>query len=332
MVIDSLELNGGSTMFLEMLSALKKYAPRYESSGIVVSRSGKYGRRGLADSTLMKTYGFDLPVTTYEDFKKSFNNNQDETIVVHHRLQCTDPLYVKCPYIVVNHTVQNPKRILNFRHANKIISVCQHINTLTKNFVNSKVILNAVDNDTLNKISPKQLEGSFRTGRCHRLNKMRTDSMEDLSNFHSGSHKHYIIGPAHNKMSEELNAMKGGTVDYLGTMFDRNEKMSMLKALDLYFYDTRLAEGASMAVLEALSVGVPVMCRKIGGNTELIKHNTNGIFFVRSFDAMWRMEELFKDRSRLAKLKKTTLDDFNSRLHIRHMIKKYVSVFEEIKS
>ena len=47
-IIDSLELNGGSTTFLEMVAGMQKYW-EHDIKSYVVSKTGKFGRKGLID-------------------------------------------------------------------------------------------------------------------------------------------------------------------------------------------------------------------------------------------------------------------------------------------
>jgi glycosyltransferase involved in cell wall biosynthesis len=54
---------------------------------------------------------------------------------------------------------------------------------------------------------------------------------------------------------------------------------SYLGQFDLFFFPTWHLEGISLAVLEAMAMGVPVVTRDIGGNRELVVHGKTGYLF-----------------------------------------------------
>lgn len=329
MIIDSMELNGGSSMFLEMLAGFRKYYPEILVTPLVVSKSGKYGRKKLVNPILPESYG-----SSYDEIKsmdyECFDKNQkklidSETVVLHHRLQCTRPLSTSCPYVVINHTVQSPHRMTKFAKANKIISVCNYIRKLTTSYIDSSVILNGIENESFDGIKAENLSGKFRTGRCHRLNKMPAKSVGLASRLPIKGHMHYIIGPCHE--ISMLSKMKSySNVKYMGAIFDKKKKIAAIKGFDVYFYDTSISEGASMAVLEALGCGVPVVCRPLGGNCELIKQDVNGSFFTKESELFSFFNRFSQDKEAYNSLRLRTLDDFKSRLHIKHMLSQYVNV------
>lgn len=330
MIIDSMELNGGSVMFLEMAGGIRKYYPEIDLSLLVVSKTGEYGRKKLINPELTSTYGFSVPSINYAAFK----NNQSlycgrDTIVVHHRLGCTKPLNVSGLYVVVNHTVEYPRRMKKFEHASIIISVCGYIADITKEFVKTTIILNGVENDYISKITPASLAGKFKTGRCTRLSpsKFNKKSLQLLERLPIQGHIHHLVGPS----SDNGRSFKRFTnTNYMGPIFNRHKKMSVVKALDVYFYDASIKEGASIAILESLASGVPVICRPKGGNIELVTHGLNGFHMRNDSDARKFLMSL-SDRSKLSRMKESTMKDFDERLHIRYMLSKYMKVFNKLK-
>ncbi len=330
MIIDSMELNGGSAMFLEMVQGFRTYYPDCELEPLVVSKTGLYGRGAVTSSDLMGSYGVTVPCMDYGtfDYVKGDLCKPEGTIVVHHRLGCTRPLHVPCPYVVINHTVEYPHRMDQFKHADQNISVCKHINTLTKTYVSSKVILNGVENNYIDDLPSGNLGATFKTGRCHRLaaSKFNRHSLKFLDKVPIKGHRHYLIGPSADK---GRSFQKYKVTEYLGPIFNRQRKMSIIKDLDVYYYDSRLKEGASMAILEALACGVPVLCRPRGGNKELIINGVNGFMFGQSTGAKHLLIRL-SDPKYLAEMKEKVRKDFDERLHIRHGLNKYMKIFAEL--
>ncbi len=330
MIIDSLELNGGSSMFLEMISGLRKYYPEHTVIPLVVSKTGHYGRKSLVSRNLAESYGSEIPSFTYEGFGAS-GILKGIDVIAHHRLQCTRPLRVDIPYVVINHTVQSSHRMSNFSHADQIISVCDYVNQLTSIHIKSKTILNGVENDYIKDIPPAGLKGKFRSGRCHRLVEGKLDprSWSRLDRLGVKGHAHYMIGPSLGREAKTI-MKKFPFVNHLGTIFDRQRKMSLIKDFHVYFYDTNIKEGASIAMLESLACGVPILCRPLGGNREIVRHKVNGYLFDDPNQAIEYLRSLYNDKDKLAKLRNSTVQDFNKRLHIKHMLAKYMRVFEKV--
>lgn len=322
-IADSLEINGGCIMFLETLSAFKRYT-QHNVQGYVVSKTGQYGRNNLVSELLPKSYlGEVIKSIRYEEISSIDFKNK---IVVHHRNAHTKPIITGSPYFVINHTVDEISRIKDFQSAT-IISVCEYIKVISKRYVDSIVVLNGIENKDIAEIEPSKLDAGFRTGRCHRLvgNKFHKESLQFLKSIKLKDHRHFIIGPIENSN----NVMPETTdVKHFGPIFDRAKKLSILKSLDVYFYDTYVKEGASVAILESLACGVPVIAKPLGGNVELIKSGVNG-FLVKDYkEAREKLELLHKDRPYLDRLKQSTLEDFNSRLHISNMVSKYNREFQ----
>jgi len=127
-----------------------------------------------------------------------------------------------------------------------------------------------------------------------------------------------------------IQRLSSKSAEYIGPVLDRNKKMSMIKSWDLYFYETTGNEGASIAVLEGLACGIPVVCKPIGGNLELIQNNING-YIVRDREGfLMVMKSLANDHDHLVKVKEQVRKDFDERLHIRHTACKYMQLFEQL--
>lgn len=330
MILDSMELNGGSSMFLEMILGFSQYYPDCKVEPLVVSKSGQYGRRYVTSADLTKSYDSRIPCMSYEVFENIKDDmcSPDGTIVVHHRLGCTRSLKVPCPYVVINHTIEYPHRMKKFRHANCHVSVCKHIQYLTATYVKSKVILNGVEDDYIDSLPSGDLDGTFKTGRCHRLaaSKFNRKSLDFLEKVPIRGHVHFLIGPSSDK---GRSFKKYKRTKYLGPIFNRQRKMSIIKDLDVYYYDSNLKEGASIAILEALACGVPVLCRPRGGNKELLINGVNGFFF-ENFQEAKKLLIMLSSPDFLAEMKEKVRKDFSARLHIRHGLKKYMKIFTKL--
>lgn len=334
-VIESLGMGGGQTMMMELIRGLDKH---YEGQilNLVACPRATHSKYKKA---LYQSYGITPNVMREKELSR-FVANHNIQIVVQHRLavsKCLKPLIPSAAkYIVMNHTYHQLPRLANIIKADLYVSVCNYLCGETKwaQFIHPSrrlVILNGVENDYISDIKPHELEGEFKTGRCHRLvaNKFRADSIPWIDkNVRKAipGHRHYLLG--HNAEAKKK-CKKSKSCRYFGTVADRHKKMSILKSLDLYFYETFGQEGASIAILESLACGVPVLCRNFGGNKELVKDGVNGYVLKDREEFLLRMKDL-QDRDKLEALKESTKNDFDRRLHVRHTASKYMQLFEAL--
>jgi glycosyltransferase involved in cell wall biosynthesis len=217
------------------------------------------------------------------------------------------------------------------------VSVCKHLHKKGRtpgHVHNSRrlVILNGVENDYIDDIEPAGLEGKFKTGRCHRLvaSKFKADTIDWFDKLRAGPMpgvKYHIIG-AHNKA--RMRARQSASTRFFGTITQRDKKMAIIKDLDVYFYETFQDEGASIAMLEALACGVPVLCKALGGCAELVTSGVNGYILKQRSDFRDKLVYLYEHPEVLDKLRKKTLQDFQERLHVRHTAAKYMQLCEAL--
>lgn len=337
-IIDSLGLGGGQTMMMELFKALEKYYPDFMQGNVVCPRpnSTKWER------TFYQSYGLEPDGCRERELNKYLSVGQFD-VALHHRLavsKCLRPAIPdKCKYVLLNHTYHQLARVPKFLKCDFYISVCNYLDKETRwnsaiHPSRRMVILNGVENAYIADLPPSNLEGTFKTGRCHRLvqSKFKPDSldwMERKVTTHIKGFSHYLMGH-HPEAKRKCKRMKA--CHYLGLMNKRAKKMAVIKELDTYFYETFQQEGASMAILESLACSVPVLCKDYGGNAELIKNGVNGFVVKDRDDFLLRMKDLSQNPEKLNALKESTRKDFETRLHIKHTASKYMQVFESLLS
>lgn len=332
-VIESLGLGGAQVMMFELINGLNKYFGQY-SKNICVYIGKHY------DKKTFSTYGASPYVLQLNDFRNFCRDNNID-VVLHHRIAISKCLKQFIPnntkYILINHTWHNMAKMPSFQYCDVYVSVCKFLQDKTNFAKHIKderkvVILNGVENDYIPSLSPAYLEGDFKTGRCHRMvpGKFKHDSLTWMKSQVSSvipGFSHFLIG---NNREAKYIAKKYSSLHYFGDITDRYKKMSIIKELDVYFYETFQEEGASIALLEALSCGVPVLCKALGGCPELITNSINGFIAKDRIDFYERLVQLNKNREMLNQLRISTLDDFNSRLHVKHAASKYMQMLEMV--
>lgn len=79
-----------------------------------------------------------------------------------------------------------------------------------------------------------------------------------------------------------IQALKNEELGYLSWVPGaRSDVPEILQALDV-FVQPSLAEGISNTILEAMATGLPVIATDVGGNTELVQHDLNGMIVPRA--------------------------------------------------
>lgn len=326
-IIDSLELNGGSTMFLELVSAMRTYWTQDKILPFVVSKTGKYGRSDLTNDKLAPSYGInDLELHSYETFQHIVDKER-KSIIFHHILGHTRPIrfHRSCRYIPINHTMTNVVRLVKFKPFYRIVSVCKHFykQTKRKTDLSSVIVLNKIS-DCYRQVS-RDSSSPFIIGRCQRIVPSKFARIDFPKKIFPNGYKQIIIGPINSgKVSAGKSAKLFHKNDVLiGSIFDRDKKIEMIRNFDVYLHYTSATEGASMAVLEALSCGVPVLANRIdGGIRELINEGVNGYFFSKKKELSNILRAL-QDKNKMQSLRESTRRDFLSRLHIKYSLNDY---------
>ncbi|XKT74501.1 MAG: glycosyltransferase family 4 protein [Patescibacteria group bacterium UBA2163] len=128
-------------------------------------------------------------------------------------------------------------------------------------------------------------------------------------------------------LSEDLGV--ADSVVFTGNV-DRAVALRYMRAADVFVLNTRY-EGFSHLLLEAASVGVPIITTKVGGNPELIEDNVHG-YLVKPNDTKTlthRIEKLLnapESRARLAGNAKNRVDRFS----IARMVEETAMFFKHI--
>lgn len=99
-------------------------------------------------------------------------------------------------------------------------------------------------------------------------------------------HIHYLIcGRGAMRASLEESARELGISDHVNFLGYRTDAQELYKASDLFLF-VSFREGLSVALMEAMSSGIPIVCTKIRGNTDLIEDGFTGVFTENSPEAV----------------------------------------------
>lgn len=99
-------------------------------------------------------------------------------------------------------------------------------------------------------------------------------------------HIHYLIcGRGEMWASLEESAKEMGIANHVNFLGYRTDAPELYKASDLFLFVT-FREGLSVALMEAMSSGMSIVCAKIRGNTDLIDDGVSGVFSENSPEAV----------------------------------------------
>jgi len=140
-----------------------------------------------------------------------------------------------------------------------------------------------------------------------------------------------VVGDGSERKSLESLARELGIGNRLYFSGFRHDAMNVFQSLDLYVLSS-LNEGIPIAVLEAMSSGVPVVATSVGGVPEVIKDKVNGLLAPpQNPDALAKsiLEALNNSKEtarRVVEAKKTILNEFN----VQKWIEKIQNIYLEM--
>ncbi|MGF2053274.1 glycosyltransferase [Vagococcus fluvialis] len=122
--------------------------------------------------------------------------------------------------------------------------------------------------------------------------------------------------------SEYSQEVANGRIKLLGSVENVSDYLSIS---DVFLFAT-LHENLSNALLEAMAVGLPVICTKVGGNLEVVEENVNGYFInpSDSKDIEMKIMKMFLNRDQQQRFsensKKIITEKFSQEI-IYHQLK-----------
>jgi glycosyltransferase involved in cell wall biosynthesis len=127
------------------------------------------------------------------------------------------------------------------------------------------------------------------------------------------------------ELAVELARKSGGGLTYEG--FVANPRETVLSKLDALILMSD-QEGLPMAIIEALSLGVPVIATRVGGVPEAVVHGENGLLIERSVEALVEaIKQLVTNREKLQSMSRKAREMFKDRFEISHVVSAYDKVY-----
>lgn len=114
----------------------------------------------------------------------------------------------------------------------------------------------------------------------------------------------------------------------------RNDISKLMFSLDLFVLPSLYGEGLPMVILEAMSLSKPVIATDIGGISEVVEHNFNGLVVPPQDIVMLSegMIKLIEDRRLLKKMGEKGNQIFLKRFTAKKMTKKIENIYDNVIS
>ena len=117
-------------------------------------------------------------------------------------------------------------------------------------------------------------------------------------------------------------------IDFIGFT---TEPMKYLQSSDLYLSTSRF-EGLPYGLIEAASVGLPIVASDVKGNNEVVVNGFNGFLFKEESEAVNQIETIMKDHAKYKKMSAASIEffgkNFTEEKMIEALVKEYKTLME----
>lgn len=136
------------------------------------------------------------------------------------------------------------------------------------------------------------------------------------------------VGDGEDKLRIEKKVKEEGLDNIIFTGFKRNIE-EYLSATDIYLSTSRW-EGLPSAVLEALSLGIPIVATNVAGNNEIVEDNKNGFLFDLSSpdSAVEKLDLLAGNKALYSTFSLNSEEIFKRKINVDNMIENTVAVYK----
>jgi glycosyltransferase involved in cell wall biosynthesis len=121
-----------------------------------------------------------------------------------------------------------------------------------------------------------------------------------------------IIGDG--PLLDRLKLIKSNKIQFLGKL-TKQKTIAYMKKAECLLFTSKWYEGMPMVILEAMSVGLPIVSSRLGNMKYIIKNNFNGLFFNINlkYDLSKKANYLYKNKIFKKLLKKNSINVYKKK-------------------
>ena len=105
--------------------------------------------------------------------------------------------------------------------------------------------------------------------------------------------------------------------------------LDYLAASTVYLSTSRF-EGLPYALIEAASIGLPIVATNVVGNNEVVENNKNGFLFNTADEACTHLKNLLNDKDLTSRMSNESFAIFNKKFTTQQMISSLCSVYQDL--
>lgn len=139
-----------------------------------------------------------------------------------------------------------------------------------------------------------------------------------------------VVGDGPSRAEAEAEARRLGLAERVVFAGLRKDVPELLRGLDALVFSS-LREGLSMAMLEAMAAGVPVVATEVGGTPELVRHGVEGLLVPpgRPEELADAVVSLLEDASAAARLREAARRRVEERFSLARMIEAHEALYSD---
>ncbi len=125
---------------------------------------------------------------------------------------------------------------------------------------------------------------------------------------------------------EQLAKEENVPIDFIGFT---TEPIKYLISSDLYLSTSRF-EGLPYGLIEAASVGLPIVASNVKGNNEVVSYGKNGFLFKEESEAITYIESIMSDKACYRTMSAASIDFFNNNFTEEKMLNALMDEYEKL--
>jgi glycosyltransferase involved in cell wall biosynthesis len=177
--------------------------------------------------------------------------------------------------------------------------------------------------------------GAFIVGTVSRLDKVKNQEMmlRAFARFRQvvGQAWLLLVGDGPEREHLERLAEQLGIADQVKFVGFIREPANYLALMDIFLLSSH-TEGTSMTLLEAMSLGVPIVATQVGGNPEIVVNGETGLLTAAGEEHAFSeaMLRIYRDPQLRSKLAEAGLKRFEDQFSVEKMTKQYVHLYHRV--